>query len=207
MTLVNLTLNVPERRLPRDIAEFLMEANQRIQDFVASRSVRISGFVPSDFEFVYGTLEAVADQRLAAGDVFCEWGSGFGVVAMLAAWLEFQASGIEIESSLVDAARELATDFDLPVDFVSGSFVPAGGETIVDQFCANEDAWLTNFVDDAYEQLGMSLSDFDVVYAFPWPGEEEVIAELFDEFAAVGSLLLTFDHLEGVRVRRKVVRR
>ncbi len=199
-------MNIREGRLPRDIADFLVEANLRIEAFVQNRPVRISGFVPSDFDFVYGALEAVADQGLAAGDVFCEWGSGFGVVAMMASLLEFQAYGIEIEAGLVDGARALADDYDLPVDFVTGSFVPAGGEMIVEEFYGNEDLWLSGHVDDAYQTLGMSPRDFDVIYAFPWPGEEDVISNLFEEFAAVGSLLLTFGQIEGVRARRKVVR-
>lgn len=207
MPLIDIPINIRERRLPRDVAEFLDEATARIESFIADRPVRITGFVPSDFEFVYGALEAVAEQDLATGDVFCEWGSGFGVVAMLASLLEFQAYGIEIEPGLVDGARLLAEDYDLPVDFVTGSFVPSGGETIVEEFYGNEDLWLSGHVDDAYQNLGMSPRDFDVIYAFPWPGEEDVISNLFDEFAAVGSLLLTFGQIEGVRVRRKVVRK
>jgi len=207
MALVDVRLNIRERRLPRDVAEFLDEANDRIRRYVEERKVRVSGFVPSDFEPVFQALHAVAEDGLACGDVFCEWGSGFGVVAMLAELLEFQTYGIEIEDSLVVGARQLAEEFDLPVDFVTGSFVPEGGERIVDELCSGTDSWLTGESDDAYQELGLSPNDFDVIYAFPWPGEENVIAGLFDEFCAVGSLLLTFDHLEGVRARRKVVRK
>lgn len=207
MPLIDVPLHIPERRLPRDVVEFLGESNQRIKQFVEEREIRISGFVPSDFEPVYQALDAIIENNLASGDVFCEWGSGFGVVAMLAELLEFQAYGIEIEDSLVVGARLLADEFDLTADFVTGSFVPEGGEYIVDELCSGTDSWLTGISDDAYSQLGLSPNDFDVVYAFPWPGEENVIAGLFDEFCAVGSLLLTFDHLEGVRVRRKVVRK
>ena len=103
------------------------------------RQIRISGFVPSDFEPVYQALDAIVEGNLASGDVFCEWGSGFGVVAMLAQLLEFQTYGIEIEDSLVTGARQLAEEFDLPVDFVTGSFVPAGGEHIVDELCSGTD--------------------------------------------------------------------
>ncbi|MEZ6127521.1 MAG: hypothetical protein R3C59_02405 [Planctomycetaceae bacterium] len=207
MALIDVPLHIRERRLPHDVAQFLQEANDRIRQFIEERQIRISGFVPSDFEPVYQALDAIVDNDLACGDVFCEWGSGFGVVAMLAELLEFQCYGIEIEDSLVTGARQLAREFDLTADFVRGSFIPAGGEAIVEQLCANEDAWLTPTTDDAYSQLGLSANDFDVIYAFPWPGEERVIATLFDEFCAVGSLLLTFDHIEGVRARRKVVRR
>lgn len=206
MPLQPLKLDIPEATLPADVADFLDEANLRIEDFIAERRVRISGFVPSDFDRVYAALEAVSDQRFATGDVFCEWGSGFGVVAMLAAALEFQAYGIEIEQSLVDGARQLAEDFDLPVDFIVGSFVPHGGEHIAEQLDTGEYAWLSTHADSAYAQLGMAPGDFDVIYAFPWPGEEDIILSLFEEFASVGALLLTFGQIEGVQVRRKVVR-
>lgn len=206
MPLVDVKLDIPVSRLPREIEDFLEEANQRIEAFIANRSVRISGFVPSDFDCVYQALEALADQELATGNVFCEWGSGFGVVAMLAAALEFDAYGIEIERSLVEEARQLAEDLDLPVDFVEGSFIPEDGESIVEELFTGEYAWLDSHADEAYSELGMSPRDFDVIYAFPWPGEEEIISRLFEEFAAVGALLLTFGQIEGVRVRRKVVR-
>lgn len=207
MALIDVPLHIRERRLPRDVAAFLAKANSEIEAFIVDRGIHISGFVPSDFEPVFHALDAVVKQDLACGKVFCEWGSGFGVVAMLAELLDFECYGIEIEDSLVDGARQLARDFHLNSDFVRGSFIPTGGELIVDQLCGKENVWLTSTTDDAYLELGLSPNDFDVIYAFPWPGEERVIATLFDEFCAVGSLLLTFDHIEGVRARRKVVRR
>jgi hypothetical protein len=46
--------------------------------------------------------------------------------------------------------------------------------------------------------------DFDLVFAYPWPGSEDVIYRLFDAFAATEALLLTFHGSEGLRVDRKV---
>jgi hypothetical protein len=48
--------------------------------------------------------------------------------------------------------------------------------------------------------------DFDVVFAYPWPGEEQVIFDLFAGSTAVGALLLTYHGLEGLRLHRKVKR-
>ena len=206
MPLQEIELRVPESRLPADVADFIEEANERIRGFIESRPVRISGFVPSDFDQVYFALEAIAEQQLAAGDVFCEWGCGFGVVAMLAAALEFQSYGIEIETSLVAEANLLAEDYDLPVDFVCGSFVPRDLEETAETMFNSELAWLDARADEAYEQLGMLPRDFDLIYAFPWPGEEDVITTLFEESAAMGALLLTFGQMDGVRVRRKIAR-
>jgi hypothetical protein len=206
MALRELQLNISSRRLPNEITEFLNEADARIHEYISSRKVRISGFVPSDFVAVYHALQAVVDADLAPGDLFCEWGSGFGITAMLAAMMDFQSYGIEIEGSLVDAARLLAEDYDLPVEFVRGSFVPAGAEVQMEHTRTEDTVWLVTDVDDAYPELGLVIRDFDVVYAFPWPGEEDVIAGLFDTYSSAGALLLTYTQLDGVRVRRKVLR-
>ena len=46
------------------------------------------------------------------------------MVTCLAALLEFDAYGIEVDSTLVRASRRLAADFDLPIEFAQGSFIP-----------------------------------------------------------------------------------
>src|SRR5207245_474340 len=111
------------------------EADRRIEQFQTAG--RVPGFVASDFERAYRVLRDLAAADLAPGKLFCEWGSGFGVVACLAAMLEFDACGIEIDGALVGEAQQLADDFDLPVQFVRGSFIPNGADT------DDEYAWLT----------------------------------------------------------------
>jgi hypothetical protein len=44
------------------------------------------------------------------------------------------------------------------------------------------------------------------VFAYPWPGEEQVIFDLFADTASVGALLLTYHGIDGVRLQRKVKR-
>src|SRR5207248_7770524 len=135
MPLVDLPLPVAGTTIPRDVRVFLREAGRRIRRF--QRDHTVASFVPSDFRCVYLTLRALAETGLCPGNLFCEWGSGFGVVACLAALLDFDVCGIEIEDELVDAAEQLAADFDLPVEFVRGSFLPAGFKA------RGEFAWLT----------------------------------------------------------------
>ena len=48
-----------------------------------------------------------------------------------------------------------------------------------------------------YDELGLELVDFDLVYAFPWPGEEDWLRELVKRHARPGALLLTCDGGEG----------
>jgi hypothetical protein len=126
MALLDLNLSVDGTALPLDVRAFLHEANRRIEQ--VRLDCRLPGFVPSDFARVYGALRALAAGDLLPGSLFCEWGSGFGVVACLAAMLEFDACGIEIEEELVDAARQLADDFGLSVEFIAVASSPRGAK-------------------------------------------------------------------------------
>jgi hypothetical protein len=184
---------------PAEVRRFLTEAERRITDF--QQSAKIPGFVPSDFERVHAVLQAIAERSLAAGPRFCEWGSGFGVVAGLAAMLGFEAFGIEIESDLVEAARELADDFELPVEFVHGSFIPRGGEALFERQTAF--SWLVAESDGAYESMELDADDFDVIFCYPWPDEQNVTAEVFEQFAADGAIIISFHGGDDIRVRRK----
>ena len=210
MSLVDVKLNLSRADLPADVEKYLREANSRVEKYVASSPIRVSGFVPSDAVTVYWALAAIAEAKLSPSHAFCEWGSGFGVAASLATMLDFHACGIEIEQPLVEAARELAADFGLPVEFVHGSFIPADGQMIAEQAYAEgsgEFSWLVTDADDAYDELGLDPDDFDIVFAYPWPGEEHVIDRLFDRCAADGALLLTYNQFDSVRVQRKKAKR
>lgn len=206
MSLVDIELNFSKADLPANVETYLIEATSRVEKHVADSPIRVSGFVPSDAVTVYWALAAIAEANLSPSHAFCEWGSGFGVAASLAAMLDFDACGIEIERPLVDAARALAADFDIPVEFVHGSFIPAGGQVTAEQAYAEgsgEFSWLVTDADDAYDELGLEPDDFDIVFAYPWPGEEHVIDRLFDQCAADGALLLTYNQYDSVRVQRK----
>ena len=199
MPLVDLDLQIAGDPLPTEIDSFLREANRRIDEF--QQSSRVPGFVASEFASVYRVLAALSEIDLAPGKLFCEWGSGFGVVACLAAFLDFDACGIEIDADLVQGARELARDFDLPVEFACGSFLPRNAEQTVQK--AGEFSWLTTEGNCGYQELGLSPDDFGVIFAYPWPDEESLTANLFDFYAAGGAVLATFHGGDDVRVRQK----
>ena len=205
MTLINIELKLSSDFLPSDIRAFHSEAERRVGEFVAARPKPVRGFVPSCFETVYRALQQISFRNLAPGDKFCEWGSGFGVAASLAAMLGFDACGIEIESDLCHASRDLAQRFDLPVEFVTGSFIPAGADKLIDRAYAEFDGELTldTQSDDAYEQLGLDICDFDLIFAYPWPNDAKLTAAIFDKFAASGALLATYTGNESVRLQRK----
>jgi hypothetical protein len=183
-------------------AAFLKDAAAKIDAFFEARwQDPIVGFVPSDFATVWPVLAALAAGDLAPGRLFCEWGSGFGVVAGLAAKLGFDAHGIEIEGDLVDASRRLLAAHHLDVALACGSFIPRGGEPLA--VIKAEMAWLLTGGADGHALLGHDADDWDVVFAYPWPGEEHVVEQLFERFAADGALLVTHRSEKGTRVQRK----
>ncbi len=207
MPLLDIETSINSSVLPDDVVAFLREADLRVSQFVRNSPFCVTGFVPSDFVTVYHALRAITEANLAPGTSLCEWGSGFGVVALLAAMLEFNAYGIEIQRGLVDASRELADDFGLPVEFVHGSFVPWECEAPAKRAVPRTTPSLAGLVtdaDNAYYELGLDPDDFDVVFAYPWPGEECLIESLFEKYAAEGALLLTYSQFDWVRFRRKV---
>jgi hypothetical protein len=205
MRLTEIPLPVDQAGLPADVAAFLEEAERRIGEHTERLSSLVNGFVPSDFAAVYRSLRFIRDFHLACGNSFCEWGSGLGVVASLAAMLRFDAYGIEIDRQLFEASQQLAADFDLPTVFIHGSFVPPGSERILDRAFTNQDGGLLldTQTDRSYEDLGLDIRDFDIIFTYPWPNDEPLIARLFSTYASRGALLLTYHDSKPMRLRRK----
>jgi len=200
MRLVDVHIEAAGGKLPEEVRRFLHEADERIARF--QQESRVPAFVPSDYPGAYRVLAAVADSPLARGMQFCEWGSGFGVVTCLASMVGFDATGIEVSPELVEAARMLAEDADLPVEFACGSFVPPGGDDRVHSI--GEYAWFTTESDYAYNDLGLDPSDMDLIFAYPWPDEEGMLGEIFCRYAGHGALLASYHGAGEFRIRRKL---
>ena len=204
MRLMDVEFALTQEPLPGGVAALLADARDRCGALEPDFLVSIPAFVPSDFEQVYRALAWLRDSHLTTGQRFLEWGSGIGAVACLAAQVGFHAVGIEIEPALVEIAESLAADQQIDVQFACGSYVPRGAEPFVDT--AGELTWLRTDRPDCYADLDLDPEDFDVIFAYPWPGEEQVIFDLFADCAAVGALLLTYHGQDGVRLQRNVKR-
>ena len=207
---IPIPVDIPD--IPTDIDLLIREADDRIDQFYESRIKNpIKRFVPSDFVEVFTALHFIARQRLSTGSLFCEWGSGFGVATCLASLLGFEAYGIEIEHDLIVQANQLAHDFDIAVTYLHGSFIPEGFDVFHDhigdstQLIKDTDHLATNAThgDSIYREIGLEVQDFDLIFAYPWPGEAQMVEELFDETASDGALLLTYYGLEDIHLRRK----
>ena len=201
MQLVPLQLAIDHAPLPPRVAACLASAQARIDRWFARPEHQTGiGFIPSDYEQVWQALAAIVREHPDTRRLL-EWGSGFGVIAGLGALLGLDAYGIEIEADLITSADELLAELDLRATIVQGSFVPM-------EFVADElDDLETRTVlgqPDAYEELGRDLDDFDLVFAYPWPTEEELYREIFRRGADYGAILVTSSRQEGIRAHRKV---
>ena len=154
------------------------------------------GYVSADYFAVYESLLPLQNQGLN----FLEWGSGLGIVAIMASRMGFNAYGIEFESELVLLAESLATKFGSTAHFATGSFIPDDFQWDVPEGDGTE---RTN-VDSraAYDELGMDLRDFDLIYAYPWPTEHQLFRKIVREHGRADSILMTFDVREGVELVR-----
>ena len=153
-------------------------------------------FVPADYEVVLEALVAHARPGLR----FLEWGSALGIITILADMLGFEAYGIELDEQLVRQARELARSRGSKARFAAGSFLPAGyrwGRKSGDHRLGT-----IGQGPSGYQQLGIPLDDFDVVFAYPWSGEEPILLDLMSEYGRPDALLLVYSGNEGVTTYR-----
>lgn len=141
-------------------------------------------FVPGDYEPV---LRRLVEMR-APGMRFLEWGSGNGVITIMADLLGYEAYGIELDGPLVEVARDLARRHGSGARFAAGSFLPGGYRYRP----RNGDGRLGTIGvgESGYRELGHPLDDFDLVYAYPWGGEEPMMLDLMRAYGARDARLL-----------------
>jgi hypothetical protein len=153
-------------------------------------------FVGADYDVVADVLRRYRGPRLR----FLEWGAATGVITIMADLMGFDAYGIELESDLVASARALAQKFDSRARFAVGSFLPNGYE------------WRSRDGDNrigtlgsgpsAYRELGYGLDDFDLVWGYPWDGEQELMLDLMNRYGRSDAILLLNHVTDGVLAYR-----
>ncbi len=153
-------------------------------------------FVAAD----YDDVRAVLESQYAPGRRFMEWGSATGVITIVADLMGFEAFGIELDATLVGVARDLARRAGSDARFAAGSFLPMGWQWKP----RNADArtGTIGHGPSGYLELGRSLSDFDVVYAYPWSGEEPMMLDLFNAHGHEDAHLLLHS-TQGTRIYRR----
>ena len=166
------------------------------QRFDAERAGRHHLFVVCDQREVVAELRALRRQHAT----FLEFGSAAGVVTILADLLGYEATGVEIEVGLVAAARELAAEFGSAATFEVGSFVPVAYQDDAEHL--SPDRLTPSSEAPGLEQLGLELTDFDLVFAYPWPGEEDWLFELMRRYARPDATLLTYGVRDGFTAER-----
>jgi len=153
-------------------------------------------FVAANYDVV---CEALLAHR-AEGPRFLEWGSATGVITVMADLLGFEACGIEIDANLVRTADELAQRFRSRARFVSGSFLPSGYRWRAGNGDSRTGTLGTG--PSGYLRLGYSLDEFDVVFGYPWDGEEAMMLDLMACYGRPGALLLLNSARDGVHAYR-----
>lgn len=183
-----------EAGLPEPFGTLARLGDEGWRDFRASAGSVFHRLIPADVHEAYAALSGLAG---TAGS-FLELGSGLGVITIMADLLGFEAYGIEIEPELVTLSEDLATGLSSSATFVEGSFVPPDYR---DEVTLLDGDFLTITEGaDAYADLGLELADFDLVYAYPWPGEESWMDELVARYAGPRTRLLTYSPSEGFTV-------
>lgn len=181
-------------RLPAAIEALIRDSGAAQWNHEKERAGQWSPSVCSDYPAAFAALVALPEKD----GLFLEWGSGFGVITLMAAYLGFDACGIERDSDLVAMAEDLASRHGLEASFAPGTFFPDGSD--VDPF--RDDPTRVDEIDeDGYQLLDRDLSEFDVIYAYPWPNEEELFLDLFERGAKAGATLLFNLGPDGIQRR------
>ncbi|MEQ1689881.1 MAG: hypothetical protein ABMA00_01240 [Gemmatimonas sp.] len=160
------------------------------------RDREFHSFVAADYDAVLPVLISQRGDSLR----FLELGSATGIIAIMADLLGYEAYGIELDSGLVRRARKLADAYDSRARFVIGSFLPAGYKWQPKPSDGTIETLGTGL--SGYLELGFALDDFDVVFGFPWGGEDAMMLDLMKGYGRPNALLLLYSVEHGVTAYR-----
>src|SRR5690606_15816911 len=112
--------------------------------------------------------------------------------------LGFEAYGIEIDPDLAEMARDLARRHGSRARFAAGSMLPGGYEYRT----PSGDTRLGTIEEGepGYAELGLRLSDFDLVYGYPWSGEDVMMYDLMRRRGREGARLMLNGGSGGISI-------
>lgn len=197
----------PDVEIPEAIARLIEAADARYDTFCDEQGrKRYPRYVPSEPLQVYAALKFATEQALPLGPNFIEWGSGFGVATGIAALLDYQATGIEIQADLVAIAEALLQQNAIDATILNTSYIPEGlveyeslGSTDFEEDCFGSDEA------PYYEDMEIPINEVDLFFVYPWPGEQEMMLKLFDTLAGEGAILITYLGDGETNIYRKIV--
>lgn len=198
MSLEQLNFNPKPREIPADVSTMLAEAEKRCDAFFdAGLDRRYPRYLPSNPEKVFVAIATLKESGWLRGNLFCEWGSGFGIATCMASMIGFEAYGIEIEDGLVELSTQLAHDLNIPAEYLCTSYLPEGYEEcegiggkdlLPPQATTSGGAT----IDTTPTYDGLDPDEVDLFFVYPWPGQEEFMMDLFDEIASEDAILLIY---------------
>ena len=201
LTRIQIPSSVDSTPIPDELAARITSARGEIEAFQDRWDrPQIEQFVAADYHLVYQCLNWTLQFQPRLGQRFLEWGSGFSIVSAIAAELGLNSFGIEAERDLLAMGRKTIETWNVSVELVEGNFLPPGADQLSDDPMLPS---LSHDVADGYQAIGLDLDDFALVYAYPWPGEDDFHEFVFDRYAASGALLMLFCGPNDVRLWRK----
>lgn len=202
MPLIELELDIPDSGLPGSIECWILAARERIERYWDHfKHKPLPQYVECDFDLVALALKECVARDWIDGRLFVEWGCGFAVVTGVASLLGLDAIGVEAEEFLCEEARKLFAVQAIDAEIWQGNFLPAGARNLAE----DQDPLisLTHRIPSAYAEHDMSIEDFAIVFAYPWPGEEHFLRLVFERYARRDALLLMYRGPYQVELYRK----
>lgn len=206
-------MHLPEalKRLNQVSTRISVSYKQRYSRYASKADANTTGFQGMPPQLIQPCLiNALSANRPIKRAI--DLGCGNGAFALMAATLGWNAYGIDAAADLVEEACQLRDDLrkgglidaDIVCEFAVGSIYPADWQQSYESFVVeqakNEFTMPVGMPTNAYEQLGISLSEMDLIYAFTWSDQMPFLCRFLDASASPEAVFL-LPHYRGVEGR------
>ncbi|MFN6138319.1 MAG: class I SAM-dependent methyltransferase, partial [Planctomycetota bacterium] len=106
------------------------------------------------------------------------------------------------EAFLVQQAQAFLRTEKIPAEIWHGNFLPPGAERLAKRQ-ANH-ASLFHKIPCVYPSQSLGVDDFATIFAYPWPGEDYFLKDVFRHYAADEAILIMFLGPYELEIYRKV---